>query len=112
MLTGVARRNWAAASNQWKSGTLRSISSIRSPAPSPAADEPCGGLGNLGGVVVEGVVGPPAVVVHGVEGGVRPVTCDEVDEQLGDGGPAHGSVDVGDGCEVTEPGHRTIISRS
>ncbi len=40
MLTGVARRNWAAASNQWKSGTLRSISSIRSPAPRPAAESP------------------------------------------------------------------------
>ena len=31
MLTGVARRNWAARSSQWKSGRLRIISSTRSP---------------------------------------------------------------------------------
>ena len=44
MLTGVARRNCAAASNQWKSGRLRIISSIRSPAPRPWCRSPAAAL--------------------------------------------------------------------
>ena len=38
--TGVARRNWAAASNQWKSGRLRIISRMRWPGSSPLCRRP------------------------------------------------------------------------
>ena len=47
MLTGVARRNWAARSSQWKSGRLRIISSTRSPAATPSCAQPCGGRGGV-----------------------------------------------------------------
>ncbi len=41
MLTGVARTNWAARSNQWNSGRLRIISSTRSPADTRSDKRPC-----------------------------------------------------------------------
>ena len=40
MLTGVARRNCAAASNQWKSGRLRIMSRTRWPGCTPCACRP------------------------------------------------------------------------
>ena len=44
MLTGVARKNCAAASNQWKSGRLRIIRSICSFAPTPTDANPAAAL--------------------------------------------------------------------
>ncbi len=44
MLTGVARRNWHAASSQWKSGRLRIISSTTSPGSTPWRRRPAAAL--------------------------------------------------------------------
>jgi len=47
MLTGVARRNCAAVSNQWKSGRLRIINSTRSPGSIPTARRPAAARATL-----------------------------------------------------------------